>query len=878
MDAKSGFVVVQRLLVQNNEVSFRWECADECTKLAMEEVVEGEASFAANWHDVGQFFRSFSEILRKEFDIGSADEYGARIRILTKEERQQRGRDALLARIRERRERLAEVSAKLKKHFVGIDHVIDHVIRDIEIWYVMPELMTRPCIVCLWGMTGVGKTDLVRKLTKHLGFLDRYVETQLATDNRSWRTNVSEILSSSSIECGEPGILLLDEVQRFRTVDENGNEIRNNNFSDVWSLLSDGSFAADWDLKRDLHEMLQELGWRKIQKEKEENSNVEQPRESARRVAEGQQADRGLEKLENEVAEAMSEILNGQTEDFDAEIESVEAEELAKDLPEVTHAEFVGTEGKTYKSVAELIAAATPGTDPEEPAEDDEYGVEVSLDKDGKVSYGRLAQMSSWEARRFKSKLNLPHSLGEIMSWSLDKRMDVLVERMNDPSTYEGRDYSQLLVFVSGNLDEAFTQSIAVGNADISADFAHIQSLHVDVATIKSALTKRFKPEQIARLGNNHVIYPSLSKSSYEEIIRRKLAESADTIREMHSISIAADQSVADMVYTNGVFPLQGTRPVFTTLSAIVGLAFPRAVLLALENGMSGADVSYDKEGKKFVCRAGNDSMEISYEGDLDLLREKNRSNLDCRREISVHEAGHAVAHAILNGIAPIQVSVATIDGGGFTNCHDFGSSPQGVMCSIVVGIAGTVAEEIVFGVKNSGRGNRHDIQQTTSRLGELVRRSGIVPGFPAMACSSDQAQLFDNDVERADEPIRQLMNTARDFTKRMLLAHIDVLVDVADALYRQPEVTAEQFVEICGERLPIATLDPDEPLQFNYNEIYEKFVAERLQALLENRQECDENLSNCLYELFCRNLDNNAADESVEEAASDALLASRRP
>jgi ATP-dependent Clp protease ATP-binding subunit ClpA len=71
-----------------------------------------------------------------------------------------------LKRIKSRRKALQKIAKELKGDFVGLDEIIDEIIRNIEVWYVMPEVITRPVIVNLWGMTGVGKTDLVRRLVR----------------------------------------------------------------------------------------------------------------------------------------------------------------------------------------------------------------------------------------------------------------------------------------------------------------------------------------------------------------------------------------------------------------------------------------------------------------------------------------------------------------------------------------------------------------------------------------------------------------------------------------------------------------------------------------------------------------------------------------
>jgi cell division protease FtsH len=95
-------------------------------------------------------------------------------------------------RLRERRAGLELLRVKLKEDFVGIDEIIDSLLDYIQVWYLMPEILTRPIIVCLWGMTGVGKTDLVRKLVHYLDFQERFAEVELGnTDNTTFFSSVS---------------------------------------------------------------------------------------------------------------------------------------------------------------------------------------------------------------------------------------------------------------------------------------------------------------------------------------------------------------------------------------------------------------------------------------------------------------------------------------------------------------------------------------------------------------------------------------------------------------------------------------------------------------------------------------------------------------
>jgi hypothetical protein len=84
---------------------------------------------------------------------------------------------------------LQQIAAQLKTELFGIDPIIDRVIDSVRAWYVLPELVSRPVIVCLWGLTGTGKTQLVRRLARLLGFYDRFVEVQMDGffNGASWR-------------------------------------------------------------------------------------------------------------------------------------------------------------------------------------------------------------------------------------------------------------------------------------------------------------------------------------------------------------------------------------------------------------------------------------------------------------------------------------------------------------------------------------------------------------------------------------------------------------------------------------------------------------------------------------------------------------------
>ena len=62
----------------------------------------------------------------------------------------------LRGQLAQKNQHLHAVAQQLKHELFGIDPIIDRVIDSVRAWYLMPGLISRPVIVCLWGLTGTG--------------------------------------------------------------------------------------------------------------------------------------------------------------------------------------------------------------------------------------------------------------------------------------------------------------------------------------------------------------------------------------------------------------------------------------------------------------------------------------------------------------------------------------------------------------------------------------------------------------------------------------------------------------------------------------------------------------------------------------------------
>jgi hypothetical protein len=596
---------------------------------------------------------------------------------------------------------LQEIAARLKTELFGIDPIIDRVIDSVRAWYVLPELVSRPVIVCLWGLTGTGKTQLVRRLAQLLGFYDRFVEVQMDgfSNGAGWRgaQSISGMLSQSGVREGEPGILVLDEFQRFRTIDKKRSEVRVERYQDVWALLSDGRLPPALSLLGD---------------------------------------------IESSIAAAA----------FDAER-----------------------------------------------AEEGEAKLRFKL--------------RSWEAQELQRNLKLDEPLMEIMAWTPEEIQERLrAFRENGQQRWE-TDYSRLLVFVCGNLDEAYEDlATSVGDCDSDADIFHALTGKLSVIDVKQALNMRFKPEQVARLGNEHVIYPSLSRRAYEQLIEQGCARYARETEARCGLRFALEASVGEQIYANAVFPAQGTRPLFSSLHAILGAGLAKAALWALECGASAGDtVGLAADGRTLVAHWNGQSQAIAAPFEINRLRQRN--NPDFRALLAVHEAGHGLVHALLFGRAPqeIKIHVASFEGGYNAYTARKVWSRRNLLDSICTSLAGRAAELLVFGPELSSGGAESDLRKATETAARMTRHLGHGPRIGRSDVSTSSEDNLCTDVHASNAPIEALLQAEHARATRLIESQRDALLALVDELIAHGQVTPARFAAVVGLPLgrPEDALDP---------------------------------------------------------------------
>lgn len=594
-----------------------------------------------------------------------------------------------------KKDRLEYVRTELKKSFIGIDYVIDELINSIKSWYLMPELLTRPTVVCLFGMTGQGKTDLIRKLVDLLNFNSSYVEIgpkKYGYDDIS----ILNQLHNTAILTGQPFIFLLDEFQRFNSIDEEGKFKKIEEFQDFWELLSDGKIS---------------------------------------RTSKGR-----------ELEDIMIELL------LQPEAKSIAAFESKKLI-------------RMFK---------------------------LKLDND---------------VTRLKGR---------------DFVINLIATELKKGDFAKPFDASKGLVFVAGNIDSAYSASHLSYSADIDADLLAEKSADVTLLTIKHELLKLFKPEQIARLGNNIITYRCFTKQNYIDIIKFKLNNIENSVFEKTGIKLAFSEKVIDFLYCNGVIPAQGVRPLFSTITNYIENNMPDVLLHCIENNIHRAEISISDDNI-LTLTSGEELIAISkLAGSIDKIRDgRDEDSYAC---MAVHEAGHALAYAIEFGVAPqkIKISVAS-DSQSYVFQHNIFSSKEIIEKQIRVLLAGSLAEELIFGGEISS-GGASDLKRLTSLIADATKKYGMFGFYANMEYGLDDGS--------AQPHILNIIDKNRDLIKDILSINKKALLDLSKLIYNKKEVESQEIFETLKSNNVGCTLETNENyiIKPNYREMLFSASEEKIE------------------------------------------------
>ncbi|MBD8347344.1 hypothetical protein [Dysgonomonas sp. HGC4] len=640
----------------------------------------------------------------------------------------------------EKKNLLDSAIVQLKSEFVGIDNVIDQIADAIGAWLFFPEMQEKPVIINLWGLTGIGKTSLVKRFSQLIDYNERYYRFDLGESTGKY-FDIQDSFKEIYENCDkEPFIIGLDEFQFARTINENQEEIDKSSSRAIWDLLDSGKF--------DLIDFNYNIGvFSKLIKKLDLS------------LSKGVEVENGLVTLNADIHKNILEIT--EEDDNDDEDSNDESSKINK-------------EKKLY------------------------FIPEVNLNN---IFYA-VADM-------FLSKSELRDKLDELDGEATIEYLIQLYKKTLKPKTV---DCSKALVFIMGNLDEVYSMTHDF-NPDMNADEFNKQSLKISVTQVKNALLARFRSEQIARLGNIHIIYPSFTSEAFHRIIELELSKIQKKIKSIYNFDLTFDKGINELIYEEGVYPTQGTRPLFTTVQQIVNARLGKILNEVYINGyfVDRLHFAIDEEGStKDVA-----SLKIKFYKDEKLVHEwADKQSLvlgklrqeklnDEQAIVAVHESGHAIVSSILMHTIPDSIFSVTADSNsqGFVLARPQWNyiSKKEIVNRLAVLMGGLVAERIVFGDENITIGASSDLQNATKLATYVLYACGMgnmLALFGNENMDETPNVIFDDAREGINREAKALLEAAENLAQKTLETQRVLLLQLANYLSDKRAVSKDLMME----------------------------------------------------------------------------------
>lgn len=639
----------------------------------------------------------------------------------------------------------------LKTEFVGIDDIIDSVIDNTKSWFLFPELQERPLVISAFGLTGTGKTALVKRLATLLDIERDMVYFNFAEIGELGSWEIEHKLEEELGNERSNRMFVYDEFQYAATIDEKGYEKdKKNGLKPFWELLDSGKLH-----KRDAYWTVYNL--KKITLY--------------------------MQKI-NEKHEM--EIVNGVWINVDECMRHFSDYERDK-FRSVFNGINMGNNDRQSGQIAESDAP-TPSVDTVASyaeAENCEYGSSKYPGPQkfflNPHSLECLFDMYEKTAASYVDQFQLYHKL---CSMNTDELLDFIGQLHKRTQKGYDLNFKDSIIFVLGNLDEAYQVAFDT-NPDMSPDQFNKVTKKITVVDIKKALQKRFRNEQIARLGNIFLIYPAFSSDSFQKIIELNLNTYAKHAKELCGYEIRFTESIKKIIYKEAVFPTHGTRPIFSTIHEIVKSKLPVAIKNIYENKLEATAIEYSFRGQHtYISVLGADGSklgEYKFKEKLQLENLRRSAKDEQQALVAVHESGHFVIYSKLTGEMPEKLcsKTASTDASGFLmrkfEDGEKVSSLRSLKEDVMVALAGYAAEKLVFGDENRSCGASADLRNATSIVNKVVRKYGLT-GIPFVTTfkgdpdkSNEAFAIRDDDPVAMNKVVTDIINACLAEVERTL-------------------------------------------------------------------------------------------------------------
>ena len=457
-----------------------------------------------------------------------------------------------MSSIEQKQKYLKEIGENLKKRFHGIDTIIDKIIDQIETWYLFDDLLYRPTVINLFGLTATGKSTLVKDLVKSLNMYEKFIDIDLGKSFNYTKSTVffrdegpiTSRIYNTLKDTDEKGILLIDEIQKMK--DQNASV-----FNEIWGLLSDGKIGSGHVAINKVDAIIDMLeseitNYQDAITEFEYMRNLGNPDPNNFNYSEMKL--KGWNPITQPIPFSKKYYINNY-------LSSITLENFEDLRPLFDYHNF------------SLNKTGYP------------FGFDNILKKmyeNNKITLNKILELPNFAF--IKPLIKIAQNYKKY-----------LIDKYNKVSSKDPLVFSKLLIFITGNVNELYLDS---KNINISADELHQKTMKLTTDDLKNELLKIFKPEEVSRFGGNFIIFPSLSSEAFRSIIIDKLEQIEKDVKNISNIKVKLiTDKYLDYLERVSIVASLGARPVISRIYTEINIVVPKLIKTAKLNNLTSISI-----------------------------------------------------------------------------------------------------------------------------------------------------------------------------------------------------------------------------------------------------------------------------------------------
>jgi cell division protease FtsH len=457
-----------------------------------------------------------------------------------------------MSSIEQKQKYLKEIGENLKKRFHGIDTIIDKIIDQIETWYLFDDLLYRPTVINLFGLTATGKSTLVKDLVKSLNMYEKFIDIDLGKSFNYTKSTmffrdegpITSRIYNTLKDTDEKGILLIDEIQKMK--DQNASV-----FNEIWGLLSDGKIGSGHVAINKVDALIDMLeseitNYQDAITEFEYMRNSNNPDPNSFNYSE--MKIKGWNPITQPIPYSKKYYINNY-------LSSITLENFEDLRPLFDYHNF------------SLNKTSYP------------FGFDNILKKmyeNNKITLNKILELPNFAF--IKPLIKIAQNYKKY-----------LIDKYNKVSSKDPLVFSKLLIFITGNVNDLYLDS---KNINISADELHQKTMKLTTDDLKNELLKIFKPEEVSRFGGNFIIFPSLSSEAFRSIIIDKLEQIEKDVKNISNIKVKLiTDKYLDYLERASIVASLGARPVISRIYTEINIVVPKLIKTAKLNNLSSISI-----------------------------------------------------------------------------------------------------------------------------------------------------------------------------------------------------------------------------------------------------------------------------------------------